>query len=355
MASDSAIGDLLAGPFDLMAKKSAVKRQRRADMINQERLRKSWMASDLFLPEFGGGATGLLRDIGTDFRSLYDDIGTNTPSLSDSVGRFRTSADEFRPALDQSEEIGKSILSGEAGQQLIDLRKPVYEARNRAVATSKQGMQDAIAESLNRMEAMQRGRGFSGSSTAGDKVGASIRRDIARDVAGQQGAVDVANADDASRTAIAARDERMRAALNGLVQQLLTGRFNFETAPMDAALRNTIAPVNMFTQAVSPYIRANQPPVYMKKALPSNSQLNAGFMADQSRAIGSLAETALSMYLGGGLGGIMGGMGGGGGAAAPPASSVGGTPPAQARPGLYPTEYNFDAPGGYGNRYANYA
>lgn len=306
------MGSIGAGFLRANSQTKAVDRQKRADEINARRITDAWKASDLFLPAFGGGATGLLTDIGGDFRDIYSGIKAITPSVGESFAKYSSAAADLKPSLDQSEAIGKSILSGEAGQQLQDLRKPVYDARNKAVATSKQGMQEAIAESLNRMEATQRGRGFSGSSTAGDKAGASISRDIASQVAGQQGAADIANAEDASRVAIAARDEKNRAALGGLANQMLSGRFSFENAPLMAAVAQALAPQASFTAAAAPYMRDNKPPVMMKKAYPTDSMIWQGAIAD---SMDSIADIAMSYgsSMGGGQGGGGTPSGGGGG------------------------------------------
>lgn len=309
------MGSIVGGFLRANAQNKAVERQQRADRINQERMTKAWQASDMFLPVFGGGATGLLKDIGGNFRDIYTGLNEITPSITSAFSKYSSAASDLRPSIDQSEAIGKAILSGESGEELKASRTPVYEARNKAVATSKQGMQEAIAESLNRAEAAQRGRGFSGSSTAGDKVNATISRDIARDVAGQQGAVDVANAEDASRLSVAARDERNRAAIGGLANQMLSGRFNFENAPLMAALAAVLAPQTSFTSAVAPYMRNNAPPILPKKAYPTESMVWQNATAD---AMDTVADIVLSYgsSMGGGQGGggmPSGGGGGGGG------------------------------------------
>jgi hypothetical protein len=291
-----------SAPLDAMNKAQAVRQQKRTDAANQKLLTDQWQRSDLFLPAFGGGSSGLLKDIGSTYRGIYGGINDITPSVGDAYNRYSTASSEFAPSLDKSEEIGKSILSGEAGQQLQDLRKPVYAARNEAVATSKQAQQDATAQTLNRIQAIQRGEGYSGASSAGDKTATDAARTIAANIAAQQGNTNVMNASDAASTAIAARDEQIKAALGGLANQMVSGRYQFTNAPLAAAYSTVMAPQQQFNSMVAPYISPNRPAVLPRVAYPTTGMIWRDAAARSMDSIENMAMGAASGQGGGGQG-----------------------------------------------------
>lgn len=104
-----------------------------------------------------------------------------SPEVMGSIGDFQTTANRYQPAIDAGRDVVNGIYNGDITNEELSLARPVAEAR---MGVAKDAGLESLRETLNSIKAIQARRGFSGDSTASNRLNFDARRKVAMDVAG---------------------------------------------------------------------------------------------------------------------------------------------------------------------------
>lgn len=105
----------------------------------------------------------------------------SSPEVMGSIGDFQTTANRYQPAIDAGRDVVNGIYNGDITNEELSLARPVAEAR---MGVAKDAGLESLRETLNSIKAIQARRGFSGDSTASNRLNFDARRKVAMDVAG---------------------------------------------------------------------------------------------------------------------------------------------------------------------------
>lgn len=116
----------------------------------------------------------------SDFASSgFNDL--SSPEAMGNMGDFRTTANRYQPAIDAGRDTVNGIYNGEITNEELNLAQPVAEAR---MGVAKDAGLESLRETLNSIKSIQARRGFSGDSTASNRMNFDARRKVAMDVGG---------------------------------------------------------------------------------------------------------------------------------------------------------------------------
>lgn len=281
-----------------------IARAKKIDKINWKNQIKSWKESDLFPYVFGGGAGGLLTDLGSQFRGMFEDLQGLGIDLGDRATALRGIAGRVQPLQAKAEQLGSDLISGVIGQQRQAASEPVYAARTGAAEAGRSASIEGTKEILNRIDARSRAGGYGGDSLAGNMMKADAARQIANAYASELTAAEIANAIDMANLDQSIINEQLSA--RGVPLDIIQQFAAIQAAPEAGAVQSALSPFLQFTSAVSPYMQSSRPPSRVVKHYPSEATLWSNVGAQVLDMIEKLGWSAIQSYMGGGLGGIGG-------------------------------------------------
>lgn len=132
--------------------------------------------SSALLPFYMAQQEAQLSDYASD---AFDEL--SSPEVMGSIGDFRATANRYQPAIDAGRDVVSGIYNGDITNEELGLARPVAEAR---MGVAKDAGLESLRETLNSIKSIQARRGFSGDSTASNRLSFDARRRVAMDVAG---------------------------------------------------------------------------------------------------------------------------------------------------------------------------
>lgn len=97
-------------------------------------------------------------------------------------------------SVDQADQMAKDILSGKTTEQMLSDAQPVFDARMQLAQTRKNTQLEKLSEQLNRIDAIQSRKGYTGDSFGNRMVKFNAERGIAADAASELGSANLQNA-----------------------------------------------------------------------------------------------------------------------------------------------------------------
>lgn len=130
------------------------------------------------------------RQMGADASSLYDAIRRYQGSPDLQIADYEKLLDTYSGTNEANRGLVRDISSGRMLEQELGEAQPVYGARRGVAEARRTAGLEALKETLNEIDAIQAGKGYSGDST-----GKRMLRFNARRMIGSQAATDLAGAE----------------------------------------------------------------------------------------------------------------------------------------------------------------
>jgi hypothetical protein len=209
------------------------------------------------------------------------------PSAAQQQAQARSLQTRFQPTIDAATGAVEGIFDDSLLREEQELLLPVEQERMAAVQTRRQAGFEALRNTLNEINALQAGRGFSGDSSASNQLRANTRRQIATDAATAESAARLQNAGD--RRSLGMANINRRVANVNLPLQVVE-----QNRPATAALANEQQRQGAFNWfRLGPQAFQNQR-APLVQPVAGTGQYIAGAVGG---AAGSLANLAASQYI----------------------------------------------------------
>ena len=144
---------------------------------------------------------------------------------------YRSIIGKYQPAFDAAGKVATQAVDGTMSEQMLAEAEPVFAARTNLAQSKKSAGLEAIAQTLNEINAIQARKGYTG-----DSLGNRMLEFNARRMINQEGAADIGNA--ALENAIA------RAAIQQQGRQLQLGSLNLPDQVAQSELARTTLPAS---------------------------------------------------------------------------------------------------------------
>ncbi len=205
-------------------------------------------------------------------------------AIADQVRQYQQQIGEFQPAFEQGNELINNVASGGVTDQMLAEAKPVQDARIQLANMEKDAGISALQDKLNEIKAIQQRKGYSGDSTASQRLEFDARRRIGTDAARAIGGANLTNAQQTEQIQGAGRDLQLRSLdlpVNRAKQSV-----DLSNLPANAAQQRfqaALAPFQFFRTGPPQLNVAGQPPV---SSVPSTGQI----LATAGGRVGELAS-----------------------------------------------------------------
>lgn len=136
------------------------------------------------------------KDLATNAQDIFAAIQKYYGTPEDQMKNNEQIAGQFAPAGAASDRLVVDLATGKVTKEMLDESKPVFAARTKLAESKRNAGLEALSETLNEIDAIQAGKGFSGDSTGSRMLKFNARRGIGTQSAADIGAADLANAED---------------------------------------------------------------------------------------------------------------------------------------------------------------
>lgn len=194
-------------------------------------------------------------------------------AISDQVKAYQAQVGEFQPAFEQGNELVNNVASGEITDQMLAEAKPVQDARIQLANMEKDAGITALQDKLNEIKAIQGRKGYSGDSTASQRLEFDARRKIGTDAARAIGGANLTNAQQTEQIQGQGRDLQLRSLdlpYNRARQSIDLS--NLPTSAAQQRFQAALAPFQFFRTGPGNFNVAPQAPV---SSVPSTGQILA--------------------------------------------------------------------------------
>lgn len=205
-----------------------------------------------FLPYYMDGEEAALgRYAARISKAIREQGGTPEEQLA----KYESMLAAYDPAMDMADQAVLDEVTGEATRQELEFSKPVFEARTGVANAKRNAGLEALKETLNEIDQIQAGKGYSGDSTGKRMLRFNARRAIGTESAKDLAEANLENASERRVIESTGRDRRaaggakiaslfnQRIARNRLPALAVSEDFNASFAP----LKNFNIGTNEFT------------------------------------------------------------------------------------------------------------
>lgn len=138
------------------------------------------------LPYYGGRTE---VDLFNNARQIWDSIQASGGTPEQKMATFKQMLEQYEPANNANRNLVFDLATGKMTEQGVIESQPVFKARLGSAEAKRNAGLEALRETLNEIDAIQAGKGYSGDST-----GKRVLRFNARRAIGTQSAADLADA-----------------------------------------------------------------------------------------------------------------------------------------------------------------
>lgn len=159
----------------------------------------------VFLPYYMDGEEAALgRYAARISKAIREQGGTPEEQLA----KYESMLAAYDPALDMADQAVLDEVTGEATRQELEFSRPVFEARTGVANAKRNAGLEALRETLNEIDQIQAGKGYSGDSTGKRMLRFNARRAIGTDVANDLAQAELDNATERRVIESTGRDRR---------------------------------------------------------------------------------------------------------------------------------------------------
>lgn len=235
------------------------------------------------LPYYGGDTETKLFG---DARSIYDAIRARAGTPAEQVAMYDDMLRKFEPANESNRQMVYDMASGKMVEQEIGESQPVFQARRGVAEAKRNAGLEALRETLNEIDSIQAGKGYSGDSTGKRMLRFNARRSIGTSSANDFAEVDLANA--LETRGLLTNDRSRRLTNIDLPDRLARAEIAREELPGDAAseaYQRSLGNFKMFNIGTHDF---TPPAPYVDKP---------DILGSVASSVGGTANTLLADYL----------------------------------------------------------
>lgn len=240
-----------------------------------------------FLPYyFGSLEKDTAGDAASIYRALKDRMGDPALKLAD----YSEMLGKYKDSQNSADALADEIMSGRLSDTVMSENAPVFEARLGVAEANRNAGLEALKQTLNEIDNIQAGKGYSGDSTGKRMLRFNARRQIGNQASNEFANAKLANAQDKRAALEAVRSLRM--SNFDLPAKMARNRIAIEEMPATAiaeSYRNTLSPLDSFRIGSGSFSKPTQ-----MSAMPNT----AGDIANAAAQTGSAVGGALMKYYG---------------------------------------------------------
>lgn len=220
------------------------------------------IASRLGLPASAVGAGGAILPWGMSDTEQF--AGANASNLYRNLSAAGLTVDDYKrlvakygPSIAQNDKLAEDIASGKITEDMLTENQPVAAERLAGVETRKNAGLEALAQTLNEIDSIQAGKGFSGDSTGNRTMRFNARRQIGTATAADLSNTRLQNA--MERQSILSSGRNLRLSNLDLPTSRARSAIDLTNLPSEAVAKNastafsTLAPFNIGPHAFTPF------------------------------------------------------------------------------------------------------
>ena len=269
------------------ANKKNAENTQNTNALNYQMFRESRGANgNAILPLY---MKGFETTLGNDAIRAYND----SLSPTDAAAQAKIIQSNFSPMQDQANQTAEAIFSGGLTAQELAAEAAVAAARQQGVDTKRQSGLEALSQTLNEINAIQAGKGYSSDSLGNRMLKADSMRKTFTQSAADQAAANLETAKE--RAAIKEGDITRKLGSLDLPGKMLQQNITVAQSPNNAYLTeeaNRQGILNFFKLNPQVFQNQNLPQV---GAVPSTLQIGSGMMSAAGSQVGS---ALINKYLG---------------------------------------------------------
>lgn len=196
------------------------------------------------LPYYFGGQEKQMSD---DASALYRTLQSRLQPPDVQLAKYDELLGKYEGAIGQNEQLARDLASGRLTDKSIAESQPVFGARRGVAEAKTNAGLEALRETLNEIDAIQSGKGYSGDSTGKRMMRFNARRQIGTQSAADFSNVDLENA--LEKRALQSEGRGMQLANMNLPDAMAKAAINRTRLPSQAATAaqmDTLAPFDFF-------------------------------------------------------------------------------------------------------------
>jgi len=223
------------------------------------------------------------KNLSTNAAGIYDAIRKRTGSPELQLADYSALLGKYDASANAADKLGEDLVSGRLTDQSLEESQPVFAARRGVAEARRNAGLEALKATLNEIDGIQAGKGYSGDSTGKRMLRFDARRQIGTHSASDLAGANLENASEERAIRESGRDRRL-SNLNlpaALAKSAITRKQAPELA-VEEGYQNSLSPFGFFNIGPNKFQKADS-----LSALPNTAGDIANAFGQTGAAVGS--------------------------------------------------------------------